>query len=111
MAISGGSATNSVLLDEERIKLESARVEPKESAELAGVAHELKQKSDSSCQRRGVAHNRAPRGDTIMIQEILQAERFKQRLRDSLVNKTLNFHAIKIVCETRFSRGNKLQSD
>ena len=56
--------TNSVLLDEERrlashqevkasidgdvnahIKRESAQVEPKESAELAGVAHELKQKS------------------------------------------------------------------
>jgi len=56
--------TNSVLLDEERrlaahqevkasidgdvnarIKRESARVEPKESAELAGVARELKQKS------------------------------------------------------------------
>lgn len=56
--------TNSVLLDEERrlaahqevkasidgdvkarIKRESARVEPQESAELAGVAHELKQKS------------------------------------------------------------------
>jgi len=56
--------TNSVLLDEERrlashqevkasidddvnarIRRESARVEPKESAELAGVAHELKQKS------------------------------------------------------------------
>ncbi len=45
MAISGGDATNSVLLDEERIKRESARVELKESAELAGVAHELKQKS------------------------------------------------------------------
>src|SRR4030095_9804603 len=28
-----------------RIRRESARVEPKESAELAGVAHELKQKS------------------------------------------------------------------
>jgi uncharacterized protein YggT (Ycf19 family) len=56
--------TKSVLLDEERrqashqevkasidgdvnarIKRESAQVEPKESAELAGVAHELKQKS------------------------------------------------------------------
>jgi uncharacterized protein YggT (Ycf19 family) len=56
--------TNSVLLDEKRrlashqevkasvdddvnarIRRESARVEPKESAELAGVAHELKQKS------------------------------------------------------------------
>lgn len=56
--------TNSVQLDEERrlashqevkasidedvnarIKRESARVEPQESAELAGVAHELKQKS------------------------------------------------------------------
>lgn len=56
--------TNSVLLDEERrlaahqevkasidgdvnarIKRESARVEPRESAELASVAHELKQKS------------------------------------------------------------------
>jgi len=56
--------TNTVLLDEERrqashqevkasidevvnarIKRESARVEPKESAEVAGLAHELKQKS------------------------------------------------------------------
>jgi hypothetical protein len=56
--------TNSALLDEERrlashqgvkasidddmnvrIRRESAQVEPKESAELAGVAHELKQKS------------------------------------------------------------------
>ena len=56
--------TNRALLDEERrmssrqevkasidddvnarIRRESARVEPKESAELAGVAHELKQKS------------------------------------------------------------------
>jgi uncharacterized protein YggT (Ycf19 family) len=56
--------TNRALLDEERrmssrqevkasidddvnarIRQESARVEPKESAELAGVAHELKQKS------------------------------------------------------------------
>ena len=56
--------TNKVLLDEERrqashqevkasiagdvnarIRRESARVEPKESAEIAGVAHELKQKS------------------------------------------------------------------
>ena len=56
--------TNSVLLDEERrlashqevkaaidgdvnarLRRESARVEPQESAELAGVAHELKQKS------------------------------------------------------------------
>jgi YggT family protein len=56
--------TNSVLLDEERrqashqevkssidddvntrLKRESARVEPKESAELAGVAHQMKQKS------------------------------------------------------------------
>jgi uncharacterized protein YggT (Ycf19 family) len=45
MASSGGDVTNSVLLEEERIKRESAQVEPKESAELAGVAHELKQKS------------------------------------------------------------------
>jgi uncharacterized protein YggT (Ycf19 family) len=56
--------TNTVLLDEERrqvshqevkasidddvnarIKRESARVEPKESAELSGVAHQMKQKS------------------------------------------------------------------
>jgi uncharacterized protein YggT (Ycf19 family) len=64
MSISEGVETDSVLLDEERrqashqevkasidddvnarIKRESARVEPKESAEVAGVAHELKQKS------------------------------------------------------------------
>lgn len=64
MTNSEGVETNSVLLDEERrqtshqevkasidddvnarIKRESARVEPEESAEVAGVAHELKQKS------------------------------------------------------------------
>jgi uncharacterized protein YggT (Ycf19 family) len=64
MTSSEGVETNSVLLDEERrqashqevkasidddvnarIKRESARVEPKESADVAGVAHELKQKS------------------------------------------------------------------
>lgn len=64
MSTSESDGTNSALLDEERrqashqevkasigddvnarIKRESARVEPEESAELAGVAHELKQKS------------------------------------------------------------------
>jgi uncharacterized protein YggT (Ycf19 family) len=64
MSISEGIETNNVLLDEERrlashqevkasidddvnarIKSESARVEPKEAAEVASVAHELKQKS------------------------------------------------------------------
>jgi uncharacterized protein YggT (Ycf19 family) len=64
MSNSEGIETNNVQLDEERrlashqevkasidddvnarIKRESARVEPKESAEVAGVAHELKQKS------------------------------------------------------------------
>ena len=64
MSNSEGVETNTVLLDEERrlashqevkasidddvnarIKQESARVEPKEAAEVAGVAHELKQKS------------------------------------------------------------------
>ncbi len=64
MSSSEGAGTNNVLLDEERrlashqevkasidddvnarIKQESARVEPKESAEVAGVAQELKQKS------------------------------------------------------------------
>jgi uncharacterized protein YggT (Ycf19 family) len=63
MAISGGKTTNNLLLDEERrqashqevmtsidddvkerLKRESARAEPKESAELLGVAHELKQR-------------------------------------------------------------------
>lgn len=62
--MSAGVDKSNVLLDEERrlashqevkasidndvnarIKQESARVEPKESAEVAGVAHELKQKS------------------------------------------------------------------
>lgn len=62
--MSAGVDKSNVLLDEERrlashqevkasidedvnarIKRESARVEPKESAEVAGVAHELKQKS------------------------------------------------------------------
>jgi CRP/FNR family transcriptional regulator, cyclic AMP receptor protein len=33
---------------------------------------------------------------TIMIQETIQAERFKQQLRDSLLNVTLNSRAIKI---------------
>lgn len=64
MNISEGVETNNVLLDEERrqaahqevkasvggdvnarIKRESARVEPKEAAEVTEVAHELKQKS------------------------------------------------------------------
>jgi len=64
MSISEGVETDNVLLDEERrqashqevkasidndvnarIKQESARVEPRESAEVAGVAHELTQKS------------------------------------------------------------------
>jgi uncharacterized protein YggT (Ycf19 family) len=64
MSIGEGAESNNVLLDEERrqashqevkasidddvnarIKRESARVEPKESAEVAGVARELKQKS------------------------------------------------------------------
>ena len=64
MSNSEGVETNNVQLDEERrlashqevkasidddvnarIKRESARVEPKESAEVTGVAHELKQKS------------------------------------------------------------------
>jgi uncharacterized protein YggT (Ycf19 family) len=64
MSINEGVGTNKVLLDEERrltshqevkasidddvnarIKRESARVEPRESAEVAEVAHELKQKS------------------------------------------------------------------
>jgi uncharacterized protein YggT (Ycf19 family) len=64
MSNSEGVDKSNVLLDEERrlashqevkasidddvnarIKRESARVEPKESAEVAGVAHELKQKS------------------------------------------------------------------
>ena len=64
MSIDEGVETNTVLLDEERrlashqevkasidddvnarIKRESARVEPKESAEVAGVARELKEKS------------------------------------------------------------------
>lgn len=64
MSTNAGVETNNVLLDEERrqashqevkssiddgvnarIKQESARVEPKESAEVAGVAYELKQRS------------------------------------------------------------------
>ena len=64
MSVILGDETNSVLLDEERrqtshqevkssidedvnarIRQESARVEPEESAEMAGVAQELKRKS------------------------------------------------------------------
>src|SRR5262245_40403237 len=63
MAISKGETVNNLLLDEERrqsshqevkasidadvksrLMRESARVEPKESSELVGAAHELKQK-------------------------------------------------------------------
>jgi len=80
MSITEGIETNSVLLDEERrqashqevkasidddvnarVKQESARVEPKEAAEAAGVARELKQRSmrEAASTEREVGRGRA----------------------------------------------------
>jgi uncharacterized protein YggT (Ycf19 family) len=80
MSISEGVETNNVLLDEERrlashqevkasidddvnarIKQESARVDPKEAAQVAGVARELKAKSvyEAASTEREVGRGRA----------------------------------------------------